>query len=96
MTLLLSHLHSDDLLLKDIVVVVVLLGAFLPFLKLFLQLEVHQEDLGVDLLEAGQEVETGVLVVVVQGLQHQDAGDDQEHVGVAALDHLPKAFVLLG
>lgn len=92
----LSQLHADYQLLEDVVVVVVLAGQPLPLLELLLELEVEAEGLGVDLVEVGQEVAAEVLVVLVQRLEGEDAGDDQEDVRVAALDHVPELLVLLG
>jgi hypothetical protein len=65
-------------------VVVVLARLTLPLCEFLLQFEVCSKGLGLDLVEAGQEVLADVLVIVVQGLQHQYTRNHQKHVGVAA------------
>lgn len=91
-----GQLHAHYQLLEDVVIVVVLVGQFLPLLELLLELEVEPEGLGVDLMEVGQEVPAEVLVVLVQGFEGEDAGDDEEDVRVAALHHVSEFLVLLG
>jgi hypothetical protein len=70
-------------------------GHFLPLLELLLELEIESEGFGVDLVEVGQEVLAEILVVFVEGFEGEDAGDDEEDVGVAALHHLFEFIVFL-
>jgi hypothetical protein len=94
--LALAHVHRHQNLLQDVVVAVVFRGYFLPLLELLLELEIESEGFGVDLVEVGQEVLAEVLVVFVEGFEGQDAGDDEEDVGVAALHHFLEFLVFLG
>jgi hypothetical protein len=51
-----GHLHSNDELLKDVVVGVMLVGLPFPVLELLFEFEIHPECLGVDLMQIGKEV----------------------------------------
>lgn len=61
-----GQIYPHDQFLEDVVVAVVFVGTFLPFLKLLLQLEVESEGFGVDLVQVGQEVLAEVFVVTVE------------------------------
>ncbi len=46
-------------------------------------------------MEIGQEVLAEILVIAVQGLEGEDAGDDEEDIGIGTFHHLTEAIVLL-
>lgn len=77
--------HTNDDLLQNIMVVVVLTRLPFPFGKVLLQLEVYSECLCLYLVETRQEVLTDMLVIVVERLEHQDARNHQEHISITAL-----------
>lgn len=61
-----SEFDGEYHFLENVVVEVVFGCDFLPLIKHFLQLEVHPEGFGVDLVQSRQEVFAEVLVVFVQ------------------------------
>ena len=85
--------YTDDRLFEDVIVEVVFVGHFLPFLEVLLQLEVQSEGARVDLVQGGKEVLAEVLVVFVEALEGEDAGDNEEDIGIAHFHHFAEAVV---
>lgn len=72
-----------------------LLSFLLPLLKLLLELEVNPEGFGVDLVEIWEEVLAKVLIIFIERFEHEDAGNYQENIGIAALYQILEFFILL-